>query len=106
MLVIISDLHLTDGTSGTTIHADAFNIFRERLTDLARAASKRTVNGKEIYDSGTWHAVFDRAQYRPKDEEFFGYRVMTYLAFFKGDERKGKAFETWSGSLERGMRGS
>jgi hypothetical protein len=25
---------------------------------------------------------------------------MTYLAFFKGDERKGKAFETWSGSLE------
>ena len=42
MLVFISDLHLTDGTSGETINAGAFRIFRERLLDLARAASWRT----------------------------------------------------------------
>lgn len=41
MLVITSDLHLTDGTSGTTIKADAAAIFRYRLTNLAYAASCR-----------------------------------------------------------------
>ena len=50
MLVIMSDLHLTDGTSGTTIDADAFNIFRERLKDLAWAASDRSVSDKEVYE--------------------------------------------------------
>lgn len=39
MLVIISDLHLTDGTSGTTISERAFKIFRERLREMAYEAS-------------------------------------------------------------------
>jgi len=63
--------------------------------------------GNVVYiNSGTWRAVYDLAQYRPNDEEFFGYHVMTYVAFFEGDERKGKAFETWSGSLESPTMGS
>lgn len=41
MLVIISDLHLTDGTSGATIREDAFRLFREELGDLAFNASFR-----------------------------------------------------------------
>ncbi len=41
MLVIISDLHLTDGTSGTTISERAFKIFRERLREMAYEASWR-----------------------------------------------------------------
>src|SRR5262249_33271472 len=41
MLVIISDLHLTDGTSGQTIRQSAFGGFRERLRDLAYDASWR-----------------------------------------------------------------
>ena len=45
MLVIISDLHLTDGTSGDTISAGAFRAFRERLRDMAYDASWRT-NGE------------------------------------------------------------
>jgi len=66
-----------------------------------RAGKEVTGTEQVVYiNSGTWRAVFDLARYRPKDEEFFGYHVMTYLAFFKGGERKGKAFETWSGSLE------
>jgi hypothetical protein len=27
--------------------------------------------------------------------------VMTYLAFFKDDERMGRAFESWSGALTK-----
>ncbi len=32
-------------------------------------------------------------------EEFIATDVFGYLAFFQGDERKGRAFETWSGTL-------
>jgi hypothetical protein len=42
MLVIISDLHLTDGTSGETIRAGAFRAFRESLRELAYDASWRS----------------------------------------------------------------
>ena len=41
MLVIISDLHLTDGTSGQTIKKNAFRIFTKRVRDMAWDASFR-----------------------------------------------------------------
>ena len=41
MLVIASDLHLTDGSSGSTTSAAAFRIFANRLRELAVAASWR-----------------------------------------------------------------
>ncbi len=50
MLVVISDLHLTDGTSGNTVRAGAFRAFRERLRDMAYDASWRaTSDGKTVY---------------------------------------------------------
>lgn len=42
MLVIISDLHLTDGTSDTTLSAEAFFLFAERLRELATRAAWRS----------------------------------------------------------------
>ena len=51
-------------------------------------------------NSGTWRAVFDLACSRPQDADFFGYHVMTYLSFFKDDEREDCEFEAWSSSLE------
>ncbi|UCC29859.1 MAG: metallophosphoesterase [Phycisphaerales bacterium] len=45
MLVLISDLHFTDGTSGEAVRAGAFKLFRERLRDLAYDASWRA-NGR------------------------------------------------------------
>src|SRR4051812_21131388 len=47
MLVIISDLHLTDGTSGETIRPGAFRAFRESLRELAYDASWR--NEKQYF---------------------------------------------------------
>ena len=41
MLVIISDLHLTDGSSGEVISDSAFRLFRNRLSDMAYDASWR-----------------------------------------------------------------
>jgi UDP-2,3-diacylglucosamine pyrophosphatase LpxH len=41
MLVIISDLHLNDGTTGPAIDSGAFQVFTDRLRDLAFRASWR-----------------------------------------------------------------
>ena len=41
MLVIISDLHLTDGSSGEIISDSAFRLFRNRVKDMAYDASWR-----------------------------------------------------------------
>ncbi|PZF74787.1 hypothetical protein [Taibaiella soli] len=49
MLVIISDLHLTDGTSGETIDEKAFRVFRNRLSDMAYDASWRLDDQKKSY---------------------------------------------------------
>ncbi len=39
MLVVISDIHLTDGSSGDTVREGAFRLFRDTLRDLAYDAS-------------------------------------------------------------------
>ena len=55
---------------------------------------------RQIYiNSGTWRAVHELAQAHPDEQEFIGYKVLTYLAFYREDERGGQAFESWSGSL-------
>jgi len=41
MLVVLSDLHLTDGTVSQTLSPDAFELFARRLKELAQAASWR-----------------------------------------------------------------
>jgi UDP-2,3-diacylglucosamine pyrophosphatase LpxH len=55
---------------------------------------------QQIYfNSGTWRQVHELARFRPSQLEFLGYHVMTHLAFFKDDERRGRPFEAWSGVL-------
>ena len=51
------------------------------------------------FNSGTWRRVHRLAQVHLDEREFIAYDVMTYLAFFKGDERKGRPFACWSGAL-------
>lgn len=55
-------------------------------------------NKDQIYiNSGTWRAVYEMT--KSKKPNFVNYKVMTYLAFFKEDERNGNSFEVWKGSL-------
>ena len=51
------------------------------------------------FNAGTWRRVHRLAKGQPDEQEFIAYDVMTYLAFFKGDERKGRPFACWSGAL-------
>lgn len=51
------------------------------------------------FNSGTWRRVHQATRFAPQEREFIAHDVMTYLAFFQGDERGGRPFETWSGTL-------
>lgn len=50
-------------------------------------------------NSGTWHTYFDLAINKPEEQKFIPCQVMTYLTFYKDDERLGRCFESWSGSF-------
>lgn len=51
------------------------------------------------FNSGTWRRVYTQTRLAPQEREFIPTECLTYLAFFQGDERSGRAFETWTGTL-------
>jgi UDP-2,3-diacylglucosamine pyrophosphatase LpxH len=59
--------------------------------------------GKENYqflvNTGTWRSCYDLTRYHPEQQKFLPYQLMSYLAFFSGDERHGRRHEAWCGKL-------
>jgi UDP-2,3-diacylglucosamine pyrophosphatase LpxH len=53
------------------------------------------------FNAGTWRRIYRPASFAPSGHEFIASDVFSYLAFFQGDERKGRSFETWTGTLGR-----
>lgn len=51
------------------------------------------------FNSGTWRRVHRQTQLAADEHEFIATEVMTYLTFFQNDERGGRPYETWSGTL-------
>jgi len=51
------------------------------------------------FNSGTWRRVFRQTQWSPGEQEFIPSETMTYLAFYQGDERNGRPYESWTGTL-------
>jgi UDP-2,3-diacylglucosamine pyrophosphatase LpxH len=60
-------------------------------------------NGKDIYqflvNTGTWRSYFDLTRYHPEQQKFLPFQLMSYLAFFTGDECNGRRHEAWLGKL-------
>ena len=50
------------------------------------------------FNSGTWHSYYALAIKNPGEQKFVPYQTLTYLTFYKDDERNGHHFETWSGA--------
>jgi hypothetical protein len=50
------------------------------------------------FNAGTWHSYYALAIKNPKEQKFVPYQALTYLMFYKDDERSGHRFETWSGA--------
>jgi UDP-2,3-diacylglucosamine pyrophosphatase LpxH len=51
------------------------------------------------FNSGTWRRVYRQTQFAPGEHEFIAAETMSYLSFFQADERSGRPFETWTGTL-------
>lgn len=51
------------------------------------------------FNAGTWRRVHRQTQLAPAEHEFIASDVMSYLVFYQGDERNGRPYETWSGTL-------
>lgn len=51
------------------------------------------------FNAGTWRRVYRPTQFTPGEHEFIPHECLSYLAFFQGDERSGRPYETWSGTL-------
>lgn len=51
------------------------------------------------FNSGTWRRIHEMARFQPTEQEFLGFHEMTYFAFFKETERRGRPFEAWTGHL-------
>jgi hypothetical protein len=70
------------------------------LVPLRSPTRDLKISGGQVYlNSGTWRPYHELTRLHPTKEEFVGYEVMSYIAFYKGDERGGRPFETWSGVL-------
>ena len=51
------------------------------------------------FNAGTWRRVLRPTVSSVDAREFIPIEAMTYLAFFQADERQGRPYETWSGTL-------
>jgi len=69
------------------------------IVPLDSIASTPHATNQMYLNSGTWHTYFDLAVNKPEEQKFIPYQVLTYLTFFKDDERAGRRFETWSGAF-------
>jgi hypothetical protein len=58
------------------------------------------------FNSGTWRRVYEQTRFAATEHEFIAADTLTYLAFFKDDERRGRPYETWSGTLGLAPHGS
>jgi len=51
------------------------------------------------FNTGAWRRVFRPTYLNPNGREFLPADTMTMLVLYQGDERKGRPYETWSGTL-------
>jgi hypothetical protein len=54
------------------------------------------------FNTGTWRRVYRPTHSPAVEREFVGHETLNLLAFYQGDEREGRRFETWSGTLAVG----
>jgi UDP-2,3-diacylglucosamine pyrophosphatase LpxH len=67
------------------------------IVPLSNYVDKEGVKRSKIYiNTGTWRSVHLRGF---DDNSFVSNKTMTIAGFFKSDERKGRSFEFWTGSL-------
>ena len=69
------------------------------MVSLDASYAEGYVHNQVYLNSGTWRRVHRQTLFAPNEHEFIASDSMTYLAFFQGDERGGRPYESWSGTL-------
>lgn len=72
---------------------------RPEATPLDASYAEGFVLHQTYFNSGTWRRVHEPTRFARHEHEFIPSDTLTYLAFFKDDERNGRPYETWSGTL-------
>jgi hypothetical protein len=66
-----------------------------------RTTSKNGLPFDQMYlNAGTWLPVHEICDADSNKKGFMFYKTMGYLGIYRGDERRCKAYETWSGTLD------
>jgi hypothetical protein len=76
-------------------HTHEFKVYPLRSANLgSKIFSQYYIN------SGTWHPWHEAGKDEGEQRGFLSHKTMTYLGFYQGDERRGRAYETWNGTLD------
>ncbi len=54
---------------------------------------------KTYFNTGTWRKIHENTTFDEENQEFLSRDVMTFIAFYLKEERKGRRFEVWNGAL-------
>lgn len=54
------------------------------------------------FNAGTWRRVYRPTLWSPGQQEFVPAESLSLLSFYQADERSGRSFETWTGTLGTG----
>lgn len=72
----------------------------QRVVPLDRRTTTDSNDEELIYfNAGTWKNLHEQTIFSGEGAKFVNYIVMSYVAFFKDNERSGRPFEVWSGTL-------
>jgi UDP-2,3-diacylglucosamine pyrophosphatase LpxH len=66
-----------------------------------RTTSRNGLPFDQMYlNAGTWLPVHETCDADSNKKGFMFHKTMGYLGIYQGDERRCKAYETWSGTLD------
>lgn len=71
----------------------------QRVVPLDRKISAENDEKLLYFNCGTWKRLHEQTIFSGDGTRFVDYMVMSYVAFFSGNERSGRPFETWTGTL-------
>jgi len=94
---VLQEKHFLDKTAQFFVYGHTH--FHEVVPLDSQLAPGRQPFNQVYFNTGTWHTYYDLAVNKPAEQKFIPYQVLSYAAFFMGDQRGGRRFETWSGAF-------
>ena len=83
-----------------------FVVYGHTHHPLIEVLDRRIIEGdlspqSQVYiNSGTWRQAHLPTKKKSLQLKFGGYKMMTYVTFFKGNEHRGQKYGTWTGNLD------